>query len=200
MFHLGAFKATPAERRAAYPGEELIRGGARGSAMAVTIAAPPREVWPWLMQMGCGRAGFYSWDRLDNGGRPSADRIHPEWQDLCTGGRMFCVPDQRAWFDVVVLEVERVLVLRASMRVPRMECFDPAVGTPRCSVDSTWAFLLSDAPDDGTRLVIRTDGRGRPSRLFDLFNLLVGGPAHRVMQAKQLGELRRLTERIGASP
>ena len=56
--------------------------------MATTIAAPPERVWPWLVQMGCDRAGFYSFDRLDNGGRPSADRIHTHWQKLREGDRV----------------------------------------------------------------------------------------------------------------
>ena len=53
--------------------------------MAVTIDAPPDQVWPWLVQMGGDRGGWYSWDRLDNGGRPSATEVHPEWQDLAFG-------------------------------------------------------------------------------------------------------------------
>ena len=71
-------------------------------------------MWPWLVQMGCDRAGFYSWDRLDNGGRPSAENVHPEWQDLEQGGRITSTPDGKLWFDVATLERERALVLRAA--------------------------------------------------------------------------------------
>jgi hypothetical protein len=166
--------------------------------MATTIAAPPSEVWPWLVQMGCDRAGFYSWDRLDNGGRPSADRLHAEWQSLAVGDRISCVPDASAWFDVALLDPEHVLVLRASVRLPGGQRFDPAVGMPRPSIDSTWAFLLTPTPEGGTRLVVRTNARGRPQGVFAVFNWLVGAPAHRVMQAKQLTELRRRAE--GADP
>src|SRR6516165_5923737 len=60
-------------------------GGERGATMAVTIEVPSDQVWPWLAQMGGDRAGWYSWDRLDNGGRPSAHEVHPEWQDLSLG-------------------------------------------------------------------------------------------------------------------
>ncbi len=59
---------------ATYPGDDVVPGGRRYGAMATTIAAPPDRVWPWLVQMGCDRAGFYSFDRLDNAGRQSADR------------------------------------------------------------------------------------------------------------------------------
>src|SRR3954470_22046729 len=74
--------ATRAEIDADYPGAGLVPGGRRGGTMATTIAAPPSAVWPWLVQMGCDRAGFYSWDRLDNGGHPSAERIKPVWQNV----------------------------------------------------------------------------------------------------------------------
>src|SRR5512139_2291198 len=74
--------ATAQEVREPYPGADLVPGGVRGATMAVTIDAPPRRVWPWLVQMGHDRAGWYSWDRLDNVRVPSADRIHPEWQDI----------------------------------------------------------------------------------------------------------------------
>src|SRR5678816_3442271 len=59
-----------------YPGANLIPGGRRGATMAATIDAPPARVWPWLLQMGCDRAGWYSFDRLDNAGVPSARHIH----------------------------------------------------------------------------------------------------------------------------
>jgi hypothetical protein len=166
--------------------------------MATTIAAPPSEVWPWLVQMGCDHAGFYSWDRLDNGGRPSADRLHAEWQSLAVGDRVSCVPDASMWFEVAMLDPEHVLVLRTSARLPGGERFDPAAGMPPASIDSTWAFLLTPTPDGGTRLVVRTNARGRPQTVFEVFNRLVAEPAHRVMQAKQLRELRRRAE--GAHP
>jgi len=62
--------ATDEELAQPYPGAEIIPDGHRAATMAVTIEAPPGQVWPWLAQMGYDRAGWYSWDRLDNGGRP----------------------------------------------------------------------------------------------------------------------------------
>jgi hypothetical protein len=52
---------------------------------AITIAAPPQAVWPWIVQIGTGRGGFYADDLFDNGARPSADRILPELQDTQVG-------------------------------------------------------------------------------------------------------------------
>jgi len=51
----------------------------------VTITARPEAIWPWLIQIGVTRAGWYSYDRLDNLGRPSAERILPEFQYLAVG-------------------------------------------------------------------------------------------------------------------
>ena len=128
--------ATQEEVDAHYGDEALIPGAPRASVMATTFAAPPAAVWPWLVQMGCDRAGFYSWDRLDNGGDPSADRIHPEWQDLQQGGRILAVPDEGAWFDVAVLEPERTLILRSSLALPKATHFDPAGRPPRANLST----------------------------------------------------------------
>src|SRR5450755_2528007 len=82
---LRRWRATDAEVAAPYPGAHLVPGGKRGATMATTIDAPPSQVWPWLVQMGCDRAGWYSWDRLDHGGISSQTRIHPEWQHIQVG-------------------------------------------------------------------------------------------------------------------
>ena len=83
--------ATEDEVAGPYPGVEFVPEGSRAGTMAVTIDAPAEQVWPWLVQMGWERGGWYSWDRLDNGGRRSAGEVHPEWQDLAVGDRL------RAW-------------------------------------------------------------------------------------------------------
>src|SRR5438046_9842004 len=56
--------------------------------MATALPAPPERIWPWLVQMGGGRGGWYSRDWLDNNGEPSADRIVPEWQSLEVGRQL----------------------------------------------------------------------------------------------------------------
>jgi hypothetical protein len=74
--------ATGEEVDGPFPGADLLPGAKREATMAVRVDAHAAHVWPWLVQMGCGRAGWYSWERLDNGGAQSAWRIHPEWQEL----------------------------------------------------------------------------------------------------------------------
>jgi proline iminopeptidase len=184
--------ATEEEARASYPGDDLVPGGRRHSVMAATIPAPPEDVWPWLVQMGADRAGFYSFDRLDNGGRPSADRIHAEWQrEPRVGDRMASVPDGSRWFDVALVEPGRALVLRASLALPAGRCFDPEAELPRAFTDGTWGFHLTPTQDGGTRLVVTGTSRARPRRLVELGNRLFWDPAHWVMQARQFAGLRR---------
>jgi hypothetical protein len=185
--------ATCAERRATLPGDEIVPEAKSSSTMAVTIDLSPTEVWPWLVQMGCDRAGFYSWDRLDNGGRPSATEIHPEWQDLEVGDRVLCTPDGRYWFHVERLEPERVLVLRSSVDVRRRRPYDPSGERPRFFSDGVWAFVLHELPEGKTRLVVRASGVARP-RVLGATNVLFWDPAHVVMQARQLRNLKRLVE------
>lgn len=186
--------ATAGEPRGSFRGDELIPDGRVASTMATTIDAPPSAVWPWLVQMGGDRAGFYSFDRLDNRGRPSAKRIHPEWQDLAEGGRVLAVPDGRVWFDVARLVPERTLILRSSLSLPRAQHFDPSGPPPGAFSDSTWAFHLSPAGEHGTRLVIRAIGRGRPRMLGRLAEWVFWEPAHWVMQNRQFAGLRRRAE------
>lgn len=64
------------ERSVRLPGDDILPG-ARSSTQAITIKRPRSEVWPWLVQMGAGRAGWYSYDRIDNGGEPSQEHIVP---------------------------------------------------------------------------------------------------------------------------
>jgi hypothetical protein len=72
--------ATDAEVASSMPGDELVPEMSFNAARAITIAAPPEDVWPWIVQLGTGQAGFYSYDLFDNHGRPSADRILPQFQ------------------------------------------------------------------------------------------------------------------------
>ncbi|WP_242344656.1 hypothetical protein [Anaeromyxobacter terrae] len=187
--------ATPDEVRARSPGADIIPGGKRGSTMAATLDAPPSAVWPWLVQMGYGRAGWYSWDRLDHFGKPSARRIHPEWQSLSVGQRLPATPDGRYWFDVAAVERERFLALRVFTSGGRQ--YDSADPRPRAFsdfTDSLWAFELEGLPGGRTRLVVTVHSAGRPRLIDSVLGYLFWEPAHFVMQLRQFGNLRRRAE------
>ncbi len=187
--------ASDEEVRQPYPGADLIPGGQRGATMAVTIDAPPSGVWPWLVQMGCDRAGWYSWDRLDNGGVPSAERIHPEWQGLAVGDRLASTPSGSAWFEVAALDPERFLGLRASINLRGGRPFDTAGPRPRIYIDALWGFQLKELPEGRTRLVVSGYASARPRLLQGIADLLFWEPAHWVMQTRQFANLKRRAER-----
>ena len=77
--------ATREEEVAEYPGDDLLPVAEFHPTRAITIAARPEEIWPWIVQIGFGRAGFYAYDLLDNLGKPSAERIIPEFQHPAVG-------------------------------------------------------------------------------------------------------------------
>src|ERR1700693_2913735 len=74
--------ATDEEVACAMPGDDVVQSPTFNATRAVTIQARPEEIWPWLVQIGCKRAGWYSYDWIDNLGIPSANRIVPELQHL----------------------------------------------------------------------------------------------------------------------
>jgi hypothetical protein len=98
------------EAAKALPGDEIVADAEAVDTRGIDIAAPPREVWPWLVQMGYGRAGWYSYDELDMD-RPSADRIVPELQQLEIGDLLPTHPG--GGFVVKVVEPKKALVVYA---------------------------------------------------------------------------------------
>lgn len=187
--------ATAEEAQAPYPGAELIPDGVRSATMAVTIDAPPAVVWSWLVQMGYRRAGWYSWDALDNFGRRSADRLHPEWQHIALGD-ILAGPDasalEHAW-EVAALEPERFLGLRASFDL-RGRRFNPAGERPRAFTDSLWGFLLEERPGGGTRLIVSGYWTMRPRWLQHVVGVGFLEWAHWIMQMRQFANLKRRCE------
>ena len=185
--------ATAAEANGPYPGATLIPDGTRSGTMAVTIDAPRSRVWAWLAQMGTDRAGWYSWDRLDNFGRASTWTVHPEWQDIAVGDHLAGTPDGSQWWEVAALEPERFLGLRMSLDL-RGRPFDPAGQRPRYFTDSLWGFELKDAPGGGTRLIVSGYWSFRPKWLQPILSVLLLEPSHWVMQTRQFSNLKRLVE------
>ncbi len=106
--------ATPDEVARVLPGDELLASADIVSTRAVTIDAPPDAVWPWLVQMGSGRGGAYTYDWIENLfglGMHSANEILPQFQDVNVGDEMQLGPN-RPKMRVEVLELERVFTVR----------------------------------------------------------------------------------------
>ena len=102
---------TVFDKRHALPVDAMISDPIFTSAHAITINAPPEQVWPWIAQMGSGRAGWYSWDAIDNGGRPSSTSIVPALQTVIPGDIMPAVPGAQDAFVVAIVDPPRDLVL-----------------------------------------------------------------------------------------
>src|ERR1700694_1610145 len=68
------------------PGDEIVRRPIFNATRVVTVNALPEDIWPWIVQIGFGRAGWYSIDLFDNLGRHSSERIVPEVQHIEIGG------------------------------------------------------------------------------------------------------------------
>jgi hypothetical protein len=182
--------ATPDETTGAYLGDELIPDAEHSTTMATTLPAPPERVWPWLVQMGVGRGGWYGWDWLDNNGAPSADRIVPEWQRLEEGQRLDSMRGGRSWMTAAVLEPNRTLVLRSIYQLPSFRTVEARSGPlPRAYQDAIWSFHLRPTPGGRTRLVARTRARGHPRSATWLVDLL-WEPVHFSMQTRQFHNLR----------
>lgn len=194
LLHWGA---TDDEVAGPYPGADLVPGGERSGTMAVTIDAPPEQVWPWLVQLGWDRGGWYSWDSLDNAGRPSAREVHPEWQDLAVGDRLkFWAPGLGVAdsYQVAVLEPDRFLGLHGLVDL-RGRILDQEQPRPAAYLEGLWGFLLTELPGGRTRLVSSGYQAFRPRWLERFFYEWLSAPVVWIMSARMLAVLKRNVER-----
>jgi hypothetical protein len=172
--------ATPDEVALGLPGDELLADPDILSTRAVTVDAPPSSIWPWLLQMGSGRGGAYTYDWIENLfglGMQSANEVLPEFQDVKVGDEFRLGPN-RPKMRVEVLEPERMLAFRLE--------------------DETWVWIFGLFPVDGmTRLVSRnriaTPGASSIMRLFNLFFM---EPGSLVMERKMLLGIKQRAERL----
>ena len=176
---LDSWGATDAERTCALPGDDLIEGPALVGSRAIDITADPEVIFDFLAQMGFNRAGWYSYDLLDNLGRKSATTIHPEWLVESAGES---VPGGPITFVAAVVDRPKAYALHLPQR--------HALGYV---IDFTLAYRL-EATNFGTRLLSRArlniDGPAAPmvSRV-----LLLGDG---VMVRRQLLGLKQRCEAV----
>jgi len=175
--------ATTEEVSRAMPGDELLTDPDIVATRAITIAAPPAAIWPWLVQLGPDRGGAYTYDWIENLlglNMHSANEILPQFQNL-TVGDTFALGDKGPRLRAVIIEPERALVY--------------------ASEDGhwVWAFGLYPGPD-GTRLVSRNriamPDAGPATRLF---NRVIMEPGSWIMERKMLIGIKQRAER-GSTP
>ncbi|HSF40005.1 MAG TPA: hypothetical protein VLT87_09450 [Thermoanaerobaculia bacterium] len=182
--------ATDEEVHRFWPGDELSPRPASEATRAITIHAPGEAVWPWIVQIGQDRGGFYSYTWLENlfGARiRNADRILPEHQSRQVGDTVWMTPRERyggkGCSRVARIEPGRDMVLVTP------DDYDSAV-TKGFAPNGTWAFLLDPVDEGTTRLVVRS----RSGPKADPFRFLIFDPAHFIMEWKMMRGIRDRAE------
>jgi hypothetical protein len=189
--------ATDEEFRATYPGDEMIPEPAGTTTRAVSIAAPAEEVWRWLVQIGQGRGGMYSYDRLENLfglDIHSAEEVHPEWQDLAVGDRVVLV--RSGWMGmepgyslpVARLDPGQAIVLRQA--------------PPEHPWNAVWTFVIVPQGPTACRLISHDRAarrEGMAGRWEALANSLME-PVTTVMTRRMLLGIKERAERRAFPP
>lgn len=173
-------KATSTERAAELPGDVLIDEPKIGFTHGIDINAKPDQIWPWLVQVGADRAGWYSHDWIDNWGRPSAREILPQFQTLHMGELVPAWPGAKHTFRVALIAEQQHLVLSW----PSRKGF---------GANALWTLALRPK-GEGSRLVARMT---LSLKGFSALRFLIKpamGVGHHIMQRKQLLELKKRAE------
>jgi hypothetical protein len=166
-----AWGASDVETVRSMPGDDLILGAGQAT-RAIAIAAQPVEVWPWLVQLGYGKAGWYSYDWIDNDFQPSGDRIIPEYQDLKVGDRILMMPEMGFVVESIDEPHSIVSVLE----------------------DGSTSWCLALYPDEGlTRLVSRWRPKFEKTPTTFLMTML-SEPGTFIMEQKMLRSIRDRVE------
>jgi hypothetical protein len=169
--------ATAEEAARPLPGDDLLARADIVATRAIGIDAPPSAIWPWLVQMGPGRAGAYTYDWIENLfglNMHSADRIHPEWQNLGVGDVLRSRND-RPGMRVEILGPERTLSSRSE------------------AGDWVWTFVL--VPEDGsTRLISRNRIAMKGAAAGQRLGMLVMEPGSLIMERRMLLGIKQRAE------
>jgi hypothetical protein len=181
--------ATTAETKRALPGDELVSNPKQISTRAITIEASIDEVWSWLVQIGQGRGGFYSYDTLENligCDIHNADRILPEFQQLAVGDKVRLGKEGYPFYTVTGVEPKKYLLLRGG---------DPEEEAP--SIKDFWLFYLDEIDAQTTRLIARNRRDYTPSVANFIIWQVITEPLHFLMEQKML---RGIKQRAEAAP
>lgn len=183
--------ATPAERTAPLPGDDLVPEASLFSTRAIDIEAPIDVAWGWLIQIGQDRGGFYSHAWLENliGCRMcNADRVVPEWQHRAVGDGVWIHPRAEP-LRVTHVDPPRSLVLLGASSAAASHSAEGR------HTRSSWAFVLEPRGSAGSRLIVRTRSDWPPSVLHAALWRGIIDPGHFVMERTMLRGLARRAAR-----
>ena len=209
---LRTWGATAGEGAAALPGDRIVPRPRLQHTRAVTIRATAAEVWPWLVQMGFRRGGYYypgwldalwgfairrryrhePWYTDECVVNVNAEHVVPEWQNIRVGDRVADGPD--GYFEVREVLPERALVLYTARHPASGRPLDPADPRVGVFVECSWAFVLDPIDPRTTRLLVRTRGDHSPGLLGRSLMLVLFEPVDWLMQTVMLSGIRRRVE------
>ncbi|MFN8486183.1 MAG: hypothetical protein U0350_01245 [Caldilineaceae bacterium] len=175
--------ATDAEITMALPGDPFIPPATVVSTRAITIHAPPAQVWAWLVQLGQNHGGFYSYDWLENlflAQMQNADRIVPAWQNPQVGDQvtMMANPPPMSVATIALLEPQRVMVLKGG-----------------------WTFYLQPLDAQTTRFIVRyASFPVKGNWTAALYYYPIFEPAHFVMEAGMMMGIKQRAEAAMRTP
>ena len=193
--------ATATEKRRPLSVDAMVPGTIFTSTHAITIDAPPERVWPWIAQMGSGRAGWYSWDAIDNGGTPSSRSIVPALQTVVPDDVMPAVPGAKDAFVVAAVEPPRDLVLtvpdgHGGNAVAWEHLLEPLDGgrtrlIVRARASSHWLDLARATPPAGHRRIFIERAYALLASLPRPLLIGFAASGHRIMEARHLRGIQR---------
>lgn len=169
--------ATATETSRTLPGDDRVPHPRLTTTRAITIDAPPDQVWPWVIQIGQGRGGFYSYDLLENLAGcaiHSADRLLPAYQSLHPGDVVRLGPEGYPFFTVVDCQPAQWLVLLAGDTQTQQ------------SVQSSWAFVVEPHGTQAMRLLVRTRTDYAPGYRNTLIWRVLTDPIQFAMERRML--------------
>jgi len=176
--------STPEDVSRTMPGDDLLSNPDIVSTRSISIVAQVGSIWPWLVQMGPGRGGVYTYDWIENLfglNIHSTDEILPQFQNLKVGD-----------------------VQQLGTRGPRLrvEVLDPEQAMVLRSEDGNWVWAFGLYPEgEGTKLVSRNRiATSHASPLLRAFTTLIMEPGSLVMERKMLLGIRRRAETLAHNP
>lgn len=185
--------ATDGEVRAALPGDDLIAAKSQIT-HAITINASPEKVWPWLMQIGQDRGGFYSYTRLENlfgCEMPKVERLVPDWKPRTIGETVwFGTPKHfkgQAYMVAAVVEPQKAFVMVAPPDWKKIQAGGRGEG-------GSWGFVLEPVDATHSRLIARARGGTPPNLWSRVVGATFWDPAHFIMERRMLRTIKRLAE------